>query len=137
MTLTEPTEEWQAANTLAALASVGAPAATVLRHDPAMRGTCKEGQVSVIAATDVVIGDILLIEIGDIVPADARLLPTYLVNLECDEAILTGESLPATKTVDPITDPVCPLGDRTNMVLSQYSLSNACLTAPILGLCRH
>lgn len=120
--LTELTEEWQAANTLAALASVGTPVATVLRHNPDTRETCKGGQIRAIAATDVVIGDILLIEIGDIVPADARLLPTYLSNLECDEAVLTGESLPATKTVDPIIDPVCPLGDRANMVLSHYSL---------------
>ena len=120
--LTELTEEWQAANTLAALASVGTPVATVLRHNPDTRETCKGGQIRAIAATDVVIGDILLIEIGDIVPADARLLSTYLSNLECDEAVLTGESLPATKTVDPIIDPVCPLGDRANMVLSHYSI---------------
>jgi len=135
--LTELTEEWQAANTFAALASVGSPVATVLRHDPATMGRCREGQILTIPANDVVIGDILLIKIGDIVPADARLLPTYLSNLECDEAILTGESLPATKTVDPIADPVCPPGDRTNMVPSHYSLSNARLTAPISGLCRH
>ena len=122
LTLTELIEEWQAANTLATLASVGTPVATVLRHNPDTREACREGQIRAIAATDVVIGDILLIEIGDIVPADARLLPTYLSNLECDEAVLTGESLPATKTVDPIIDPVCPLGDRTNMVPPHYSL---------------
>ena len=137
LSLTELAEEWQSANTLAALASVGTPVATVLRHDHETRETCKEGRIRAIAATDVVIGDILLIEIGDIVPTDARLLPTYLSNLECDEAILTGESLPVTKTVNPIIDPVCPLGDRTNMVLSHCSLSNARLTAPILGLRRH
>ena len=115
-------EEWKAAKTLAALASVGSPVATVLRHDPAKKHKSREGQISTVPSEDVVTGDIILIKIGDIVPADARILPAYLSNLECDEALLTGESLPVSKTVDPIEDPTCPIGDRTNMVLSPYSL---------------
>jgi len=111
-------EEWKAANTLAALASVGSPVATVLRHDPTKKGKSREGQISTVPNEDVVAGDIILIKIGDIVPADARILPTYLSNLDCDEALLTGESLPVTKTAGPIEDPTCPVGDRTNMVLS-------------------
>jgi len=130
------TEEWKAANTLAALASVGSPVATVLRHDPAKKGKSREGQISSVPNEDVVTGDIIIIKIGDIVPADARILPGYLSNLECDEALLTGESLPVPKTAGAIGDPTCPVGDRTNMVLPHYSLSNARLTAPISGLCR-
>ena len=111
------TEEWRAANTLAALASVGSPIATVLRHDPSNKSKSREGQISTVPNEGVVTGDIILIKIGDIVPADARVLPGYLSNLECDEALLTGESLPVVKTVDPIEDPSCPAADRTNMVL--------------------
>ena len=117
------TEEWKAANTLAALASVGSPVATVLRQDPAKKGKNREGQISTIPNEDVVTGDIILIKIGDVVPADARILPGYLSNLECDEALLTGESLPVSKTAGAIEDPTCPVGDRTNMVMSRCSLS--------------
>ena len=117
------TEEWKAANTLAALASVGSPVATVLRQDPAKKGKNREGQISTIPNEDVVTGDIILIKIGDVVPADARTLPGYLSNLECDEALLTGESLPVSKTAGAIEDPTCPVGDRTNMVMSRCSLS--------------
>lgn len=63
-------------------------------------------------------GDIVLVKIGDIVPADCRILPEYLSGLEVDEALLTGESLPVTKTPDPIEDPTCPVGDRTSMIYS-------------------
>ena len=59
-----------------------------------------------------------MVKIGDIVPADARILSGYLSSLEADEALLTGESLPVTKTEEPIEDPDCPLGDRTCMVYS-------------------
>ena len=121
-------EEWRAANTLAALASVGSPVANVLRHDPTKKGESREGQISTVSSEDVVAGDIVLIKIGDIVPADARILPSYLSNLECDESLLTGESLPVIKTAGPIEDPTCPLGDRTNMVPSHTSLSNLQLT---------
>ena len=121
-------EEWRAANTLAALASVGSPVANVLRHDPTKKGESREGQISTVPSEDVVAGDIIFLKIGDIVPADARILPSYLSNLECDEALLTGESLPVTKTAGPIEDPTRPLGDRTNMVPSHTSLSNPHLT---------
>ena len=117
-------EEWKAANTLAALASVGSPVATVLRQDPAKKGKNREGQISTVPNEDVVTGDIILIKIGDVVPADARILPGYLSNLECDEALLTGESLPVSKTTGAIEDPTCPIGDRTNMVMSRCSLSS-------------
>lgn len=63
-------------------------------------------------------GDIILLQNGDIVPADARILPGHLSNLQCDEALLTGESLPVQKTTEPIEDATCPVGDRTCMVFA-------------------
>lgn len=63
-------------------------------------------------------GDIVLVKIGDIVPADCRILPEFLSGLEVDEALLTGESLPVDKQGAPIEDPTCPVGDRTSMIYS-------------------
>ena len=63
---------------------------------------------------DVVPGDVLVLSRGSYVPADARLLSTE--NLSVDESALTGESVPAEKTVEPLSARVLPLGDRTNMV---------------------
>jgi P-type Ca2+ transporter type 2C len=78
-------QEWRAEAALAALRSLGAPRARVVR----------DGQPQVIAARDVVRGDLLLLEAGDIVAADARLLDA--AGLETNEALLTGESLPVAK----------------------------------------
>ena len=70
------------------------------------------------ATEDVVVGDIILIKIGDVVPADARIIEGHVSNLECDEALLTGESLPVAKFSDTLDDPTCPVGDRVNMIYS-------------------
>lgn len=55
-------------------------------------------------------GDILLLKNGDIVAADARILDGHISNLECDEAFLTGESLPVAKQMEPIEEEDCPVG---------------------------
>lgn len=109
-------EEWKAEKVLAGLASVGSPVATVIRHDPAQMSKVREGKVFTIATEEVVLGDIILVKIGDVVPADARVIPGHLSNLECDEALLTGESLPVAKSADTLQDANCPVGDRVNMV---------------------
>ena len=67
------------------LKKMASPTARVLR----------DTLVECISATDVVIGDILVFEEGDVVPADARLIECF--HLEVDEALLTGESVPVTK----------------------------------------
>ncbi|KAG9056424.1 hypothetical protein FS842_010758 [Serendipita sp. 407] len=115
------TQEWKAEKVLAALESVGSPVATVIRYDgnaAKKKEKTVEGKAKNIPSQDVVVGDIILIKIGDVVPADARVIDGHLSNLECDEALLTGESLPVAKTSEPLQDADCPVGDRTNMVYS-------------------
>ncbi|KAL7006511.1 hypothetical protein EMMF5_003932 [Cystobasidiomycetes sp. EMM_F5] len=108
--------EYKAEKVVAALEAVGSPEATVVRMSSGSKGS--EGQTKTVKTEEVVPGDIILVKIGDIVPADCRIIPEDLSGLECDEALLTGESLPSVKTGEAISDPVCPVGDRTNMIYS-------------------
>ena len=78
-------QEFAAEQTLAALKNLSSPEAVVLR----------DGREQTIPSRDIVPGDILLVQEGDSVAADARLI--YVSNLETDEALLTGESLPVQK----------------------------------------
>ncbi|KEF33140.1 Ca ion P-type ATPase [Marinobacter nitratireducens] len=78
------------------------------------------GEQCRIAASDVVIGDIILLEEGDTVPADGRLIQS--VALQTAEAALTGESLPEAKEPEAIVGEA-PLGDRQNMVFSGTSVT--------------
>jgi len=80
-------QEYRAENAIAALREMTAPRARVLRDD----------HQAVVLAHDIVPGDILLLEAGDIVAADAELLEAS--RLQVNEAILTGESMPVTKSV--------------------------------------
>lgn len=95
----------KAEKSLESLKSLSAPNAKVLR----------DGQKLEIASKDVVPGDILLLEAGDLVVADGRILNSF--SLQVNESSLTGESVNVDKTSDPIEGEV-PLGDRTNMVFS-------------------
>jgi Ca2+-transporting ATPase len=74
----------------------------------------RDGQLAEIPAAQLVPGDIVAVEAGDIVPADGRLLKA--ATLEVDESALTGESLPADKGTEPVAGAGTPLGDRTDMV---------------------
>ena len=98
-------QEGKAQEALSAIARMLDPRATVRR----------DGHRRTIAAEDVVPGDILLLEAGDRVPADARLLRAH--GLRVDEAPLTGESVPADKAVAPVAADAA-LGDRASMVHS-------------------
>ena len=75
-----------------------------LRHTALARRGGKEAAVDV---TELVPGDVVRVGVGDVVPADLRLLEAD--GLECDEAVLTGESLPAEKQSEPIATPGAPL----------------------------
>merc|ERR1712071_728513 len=82
----------------------------------------RDGKEMMISGLVVVPGEIIILSLGDRIPADMRMLD--LANLACTEASLTGESVPIDKTVDPIEVPnglnpeQVPLGDRHNMTFS-------------------
>jgi Ca2+-transporting ATPase len=98
-------QESRAERSVRALMALAAPESTVVR----------DGERQRIAAHEIVPGDIVLLEAGDKIPADARLVE--VANLQTDEAPLTGESMPVTKGTQSIDADVV-LGDRRNMVFS-------------------
>ena len=87
--------------------------AALQRMAAATAGVLRDGRPQRIAAADVVPGDVLLLEEGDAVSADARLVD--VASLTVAEAPLTGESAPVAKAAAKLDAPV-PLGDRANMV---------------------
>jgi P-type Ca2+ transporter type 2C len=98
-------QESRAESAVAALNQMTAAQAQVLR----------DGSRVKVAATELVPGDVLVIEEGDTIAADARVFEA--VSLQTAEAALTGESMPVSKNVEPIAEQV-GLGDRHNMVFS-------------------
>ncbi|WP_416887489.1 cation-translocating P-type ATPase [Mediterraneibacter gnavus] len=95
----------KAEQSLASLKKLSGPEAKVLR----------DGSVVPIPSAQVTVGDIVMLDAGDYIPADGRLLES--ASLKVDESALTGESLGVEKMTDAIEGEV-PLGDRTNMVYS-------------------
>jgi len=79
------------------------------------------GELVEIPAEQLVPGDVVSIEAGDVVPADGRLLRA--ATLECAESALTGESLPVAKSIETVAQPDAPLGDRTDMVYMNTSVT--------------
>jgi Ca2+-transporting ATPase len=96
-------QEHRAERAMAALKQLAATNARVVR----------DGVVDEIATVDLVPGDIVLLEAGNVVPADVRLLEAAVLRVE--EAALTGESLPVDKDVAPLGKDEVPIGDRRNM----------------------
>ncbi|MDX2039463.1 MAG: cation-translocating P-type ATPase [Isosphaeraceae bacterium] len=97
-------QESRAEKALAALQKMSAPMAKAMR----------DGRLQLIPASELVPGDRIVVEGGDNVPADARLIRSF--GLAVQEAALTGESVPVTKDAAPALDAAAPLGDRINMV---------------------
>lgn len=95
----------KAEQSLKGLKAMSAPTAKVIR----------EGELKVIAGRDVTVGDVVIVEAGDCVCADGRIIEN--ANLKTDESALTGESEPVTKE-DKNIDSEVPLGDRVNMLYS-------------------
>lgn len=99
-------QEKKAQSSLAALRDISAPTAHVIRN----------GKELIIPAKELVVGDIVTLHDGDMVPADLRLIET--ANLKIQEASLTGESVPVEKDAAAVLNPDCALGDRINMAFS-------------------
>lgn len=112
-------QENKAEKALEALNELSAPLARVIR----------DGEEKRIDARSLVPGDILRLESGDIVPADARIL--QCAGLKCDESALTGESLPAEKNAVTVLPEGASVGDRCNMVFSGCSVSTGTATAVV------
>jgi Ca2+-transporting ATPase len=81
----------------------------------------RNGEVQAVATDDLVPGDVVLVEAGDRIPADGRLV--LAVNLEIDEAALTGESHPSEKSTTIVAAHNAPLGDRTCMAFMNTTVT--------------
>lgn len=104
-------QEGKAEKALESLKNMSAPHARVVRN----------GKEEIIDAADLVPGDIIKLEAGDFVPADARLL--HSVSLKSEESALTGESVPSEKDAQAEVAEKAPIGDRSNMVFSGCSIT--------------
>ena len=97
-------QEFRAERSLAALRKLSVATARVIR----------EGVARSIPARQLVPGDLIQVEAGDRIPADSRLI--YATSLQTQEASLTGESTPVSKSAESISQTEVPLGDRRNML---------------------
>ena len=104
-------QESKAEKALDALKSLSAPHARVIRG----------GEERIVDAAELVPGDIIKVEAGDFIPADARLLQS--VSLKSEESALTGESVPSEKDAAAVVAEDAPLGDRSNMIFSGCSVT--------------
>lgn len=117
-------QESKAERAIAALQEISSPTCKVRRN----------GNMVTIHSQEVVPGDILILEAGDSVAADARIVEE--ASLKCEEAALTGESVPAEKTAKKLEarqNGQVPLGDRRNMVYLGSTVVYGRATAVVLG----
>ena len=114
-------QESKAEHAMEALQSLSAPHTRVIR----------DGQEQIIEAVDLVPGDIIKLEAGDSVPADARLI--HSVSLKSEESALTGESVPSEKDCNAVVAEDAPLGDRSTMIFSGCSITYGTALAVVTG----
>ncbi len=115
-------QEGKAEKALDALKSMSAPNARVIR----------DGHETLIEAKNLVPGDIIHLEAGDFIPADARLITS--AGLKSEESALTGESVPSEKDYMAQVKDDAPLGDRSNMVFSGCSVAYGTATALVTAI---
>lgn len=121
-------KEWSDAGFISAVLFINALIGTIQEHSAQRAATAlqelvrtrcrvlREGDSYEINAEELVPGDIVLLESGDKIPADLRLLGSH--DLEVDESLLTGESLPVAKDGNSVLDEDIGLGDRLNMLFT-------------------
>lgn len=112
----------KAQKSLASLKAMSSPNARVIRN----------GKQVEIPSSDVVVGDILLIEAGNVAAADGRILEA--ASLQVNESALTGESLNVLKSTDKIDADELALGDRVNMIYSGSNISNGRGVVAVTGV---
>ena len=120
-TLISIIQEKKAMNAIIALRNMNAPHTTVIRG----------GKKKNILTKEVVLGDIVYLEDGNIVPADIRLIEEN--GLKVDESSLTGESVPVEKDANVTLDKNTPLADRVNMVYSSTIISYGTAIGVVVG----
>jgi Ca2+-transporting ATPase len=114
-------QEYRAERAMAALKRMAAPRVKVRRN----------GHLETLEARQLVPGDLIQLEAGDAVPADARLIEA--VSLRVEEASLTGESLPVEKHVETLNLEEIPIGDRQNMLFMGTAITYGRGTAVVVG----
>lgn len=105
-------QEYRAEKAMEALKKMATPGAVVIRN----------GKTTSISSEELVPGDLVLLEAGNTVPADLRLLESH--SLRVEESSLTGESVAVDKSKDPIESEELPLGDRVNMAFKGTQVTN-------------
>ncbi|KAI8628375.1 potassium/sodium eff [Xylariaceae sp. FL1651] len=115
-------QDYRAEKTIESLHALSAPTCKVIRSEVAVN----------IKAEFLVVGDVVMLNVGDIVPADLRLASG--LNLSTDEALLTGESMPVSKYPEAVLeDIILPLGDRINMVYSASTITRGRGTGVVIA----
>ncbi|KAI8096277.1 potassium/sodium efflux P-type ATPase [Halteromyces radiatus] len=104
-------QEYKAEKTMESLRQMASPTVNVIR----------QGQQKTIATRDLVPGDVIVMKSGDVIGADCRVIESF--NMDIDEALLTGESVPVNKQPQVIEGELVPLGDRINMCYSSTTLT--------------
>jgi Ca2+-transporting ATPase len=94
----------------------------------------RDGKTDIIPAENLTLGDIVVLEAGDLIPGDGRLLVAN--QLKCDESSLTGESLPSDKNTEKLPKDTV-LGDLQNMVFKGSSVMNGTGKAIITSIAQH
>ncbi len=120
-TIISVVQERKAEASIEALKNMSAPSARVFR----------QGEDSLISSKEIVVGDIVILEAGGMVPADIRLIES--ANLKVQEASLTGESVPVEKDADEEVKKDSPLGDRTNMVYTSSLITYGRATGVVVA----
>ncbi|KAI9470000.1 MAG: potassium/sodium efflux P-type ATPase [Benjaminiella poitrasii] len=104
-------QEFKAEKTMDSLRQMASPTSQVIRN----------GHQKTIPTRELVPGDVIILKTGDVVGADCRIIESF--NMDVDEALLTGESLPVNKVPEAIQGEDVPLGDRVNMSYSSTVLT--------------